>query len=1128
MQKKGGAIICSASDVVNFRECEHLTSLDLVNLDTPLPKAEDDEEALLYQTKGLTHEHSYVEHLKQKVSRFEDISNVSRDDETSFKATLDAMRAGADIIYQGTLLDGSFVGHPDFLRKVPGKTGLGNFGYEVVDTKLARSAKAKFIIQLCFYSDLLALSQGSDPVMLHVVLGDRTEQSFRYADYSRYYRMLKKRFVERVSDRKNSTYPEECENCGICRWRNICAEQWTKDDHLNQVANITRLQIKKLRDCRIDTLEALAECKKGFSVRDMAQETFEKLRHQASLQLHKRRTEENKCDVLKPDPDGKRGFARLPEPDEGDIFFDMEGDPLSDEGLEYLFGVYYLTGGRLQFRPFWAHNRNEEKRAFMAFMDFVTAHIRKNPRAHIYHYASYEETALKKLMSLHAVCEAEVDNLLRQNRLIDLYKVVREGIRISEPRYSIKNVEHFYLPERKGEVKDAGASAVYYEKYKETGDKKYLAEIESYNRDDVISTHGLREWLISKKPEGIPWATDTISSTGKAQNIDELNFFEQKLEEYRQNLINDLPADRDDWGPEHHIRELTYQLLDFHRRTDKPVWWALFERSEMTPDELMDDPEAIGKMQQDRKNKPYIDKQSYVYTYTYPEQEHKLKTGDNCVITNTRLQISKVVIDDEKLKVNFRLGIKRGLLPDSLSISAGGPIDSRKLQDALFCFADSIINDERSYPAIEAILRRELPRIKGRRKKKGIIDESGDILPQIIEAVANLDRSYIFIQGPPGSGKTYTGSHVIVDLLRRGFRVGVSSNSHKAINNMLSHVERIASEQRFIFRGAKKSTSDNEDTEFRGRFICDCFKNEDLIGGYQLIAGTAWLFADEAADHTLDFLFVDEAGQVSLANLIAMGTSARNIVLLGDQMQLSQPIQGVHPGESGESTLDYLLEGAATIPPERGIFLPRTWRMHPDLCRFISDAVYNSRLQSEESTKKQRLVLGPDAHTSLRSTGIVYVPVQHDACSQKSREEAQVVKELYDNLLAQHYIDKKGKKKQVTGENILVVAPYNMQVNELKRILPPCARVGTVDKFQGQEAEVVIISMATSSGEYLPRNIEFLYSKNRLNVALSRARCLSILIANPALMTIRCTTIEQMALVNTLCWAKEYSEDATC
>ena len=397
-----------------------------------------------------------------------------------------------------------------------------------------------------------------------------------------------------------------------------------------------------------------------------------------------------------------------------------------------------------------------------------------------------------------------------------------------------------------------------------------------------------------------------------------------------------------------------------------------------------------------------------------------------------------------------------------------------------------------------------------------------------MEAVANLDRSYIFIQGPPGSGKTYTGSHVIVDLLRRGFRVGVSSNSHKAINNMLSHVEKIASEQRFTFQGAKKSTSDNEDTQFRGRYICDLFKNEYLFGGYQLIAGTAWLFADEAADQTLDFLFVDEAGQVSLANLIAMGTSARNIVLLGDQMQLGQPIQGVHPGESGESTLDYLLEGAATIPPERGIFLPRTWRMHPDLCRFISDAVYDSRLQPEESTTKQRLVLGPDAHASLRSTGIAYVRAQHDACSQKSREEARVVKELYDNLLVQHYIDKKGKKKQLTGENILVVAPYNMQVNELKRILPSRARVGTVDKFQGQEAEVVIISMATSSGEYLPRNIEFLYSKNRLNVALSRARCLSILIANPALMTIRCTTIEQMALVNTLCWAKEYSEGGTC
>jgi uncharacterized protein len=362
-----------------------------------------------------------------------------------------------------------------------------------------------------------------------------------------------------------------------------------------------------------------------------------------------------------------------------------------------------------------------------------------------------------------------------------------------------------------------------------------------------------------------------------------------------------------------------------------------------------------------------------------------------------------------------------------------------------------------------------------------------------------------------------------VELLRRGCRIGVSSNSHKAINNLLTEIEKVAIQAGLKFRGVKKSTA-NDDSTFNGTFIHDVFNNKDVhSGNWQLVAGTAWLFS--TIDQELDFLFVDEAGQVALANLIAMGTSARNIVLIGDQMQLSQPIQGVHPGRSGESSLDYLLNGVATIPPERGIFLDTTWRMHRDICKFISDAVYDSRLRPYESNNKQRLILGRDAHSVLRPTGIRFVPVEHEACTQCSEAEADLIREIYGNLLSQEYQDKNGRKYKMTAQNILVVAPYNMQVNLLKRKLPANARVGTVDKFQGQQAEVVIVSMTTSDGDCLPHRIEFLYSKNRLNVALSRAKCLAVLIANPALMAIRCNTVEQMALVNTLCWVKEYSSN---
>jgi len=387
-----------------------------------------------------------------------------------------------------------------------------------------------------------------------------------------------------------------------------------------------------------------------------------------------------------------------------------------------------------------------------------------------------------------------------------------------------------------------------------------------------------------------------------------------------------------------------------------------------------------------------------------------------------------------------------------------------------------------------------------------------------LEKTHQLNESYLYIQGPPGAGKTWTGARLVVECLERGKRVGISSNSHKAIHKLLEEVEKVAEEKRMTFRGVKKA-GEKPETEFKGRFVKNVYENRDAIGSKaQLLAGTAWLFSDPRLDQKLDILFVDEAGQVALANLVAMGVAAKNIVLLGDQMQLAQPVQGVHPGRSGESALEYLLDGLATIPPERGVFLRDTWRMHPDVCRFISDAVYDSRLESEAKTANQRLVLARGADARLKSTGLVFVPVAHDACAQQSAEEGAVVKELYDSLLRQRFVDRDKVEKPMRAENILVVAPYNMQVNLLKRVLPEGARVGTVDKFQGQEAEAVIVSMATSSGDYLPRNIEFLYSKNRFNVAVSRARSAAVLVASPKLMEVSCATPEQMALVNTLCW----------
>jgi uncharacterized protein len=390
-------------------------------------------------------------------------------------------------------------------------------------------------------------------------------------------------------------------------------------------------------------------------------------------------------------------------------------------------------------------------------------------------------------------------------------------------------------------------------------------------------------------------------------------------------------------------------------------------------------------------------------------------------------------------------------------------------------------------------------------------------------AVDALDRSWLVIQGPPGSGKTFTTSHLIVSLIRAGKTVGVTSNSHKAIDNVLHAIEErlIESGETGRLVGQKK---DSGDESFDGHgFIESVTNNADMDPTIPIIGGTAWVFARPELIASRDVLFVDEAGQVSLGNLVAMAAAAKSIVLVGDQMQLAQPIQGAHPRDSGRSALDHLLEGHAVVPPERGIFLSKTWRMHPDLCSFISAAVYEGKLQSEAGCATQRLVLAKDAHPALKVAGLSFFPVEHQGCRQKSNEEAKATRDILMSLLGQRMIGRDGQERTMSLDDLLVVAPYNMQVNLLRSRLPDGIRVGTVDKFQGQEAEAVVVSMTTSGADDMPRDASFLLSRNRLNVAISRARCLVVIVASPGLLDLVANSIEEMRLANILCWADDYA-----
>jgi predicted RecB family nuclease len=1109
-------LLFSASDLVTFLGCRHATVLDRRQLDTPVEVAKDDAYLQLLQEKGFEHERALKDQYLKEGRRLVEISGEGSLEERTAR-TREAMCSGADVIYQGAFFSGRWHGYADFLLKVPGDSALGDYHYEPLDTKLAHGAKPKHVLQLGVYADLLVPVQGRAPERLHVLLGTRETVTLHARDYQYYLLSAKSRLETFVEDLPKESVGEPCQACDQCRWRERCDGEWQAADHLNLVARISGGQIKKLNTAGITTMAQLAALDVATRIPGVQPVTLENLRGQARLQHLKRQDGQNHSEVLAVEP-GK-GLERLPQPNPGDLFFDMEGDPLSEDGLEYLFGFSYEEKGKLVFKPFWGHTRAEEKVAFEAAMDFITSQLRAFPDAHIYHYAAYEETAIKRLAMLHGTREAEVDALLRGHKLVDLYRVVREGIRVSEPRYSIKNLEVFYLPPREGAVSSAGESVVMYEKWLKAKDQALLDAIEDYNRTDCISTLKLRNWLLTLRSPELPWYTGEAPDPQEAERAAGRQAAQQEVADRIDRLLEGPAVERP-------FRELVGHLLEFHRREAKPAWWFQFTSAEFSLDELLDDGDCIGGLQRDSSQPPFPDKRSMVHTFDFPAQDFKMRKGDKPRRAGTaREPAGEIVLLDERArKIQLKLGPKGSAYADSLSLIPAPPLDNDVLTDAVARYADAVIGADGRYSAVTSALKGDLPRISGREVGKPVVPPGADTVPAAIAAIEALEKSALLVQGPPGAGKTFLSAAAIVALLKQKKRVGIAANSHKAINRLLEEIADQAQKRGVTFRAVKKCSGDEHECD--APMVTNVRDNDEVTADYGLVAATAWLYARPEHDQAFDYLFIDEAGQVSLGNLVAMGVCARNLVLVGDQMQLSQPIQGSHPEESGQSALNFLLKGHATVPPERGVFLQVTRRLHPAVCGFISEAVYEGRLHSEPSCAVRQLLLGAGADSALQPAGLSWVPVVHHECRQKSEEEGARIRGIVDSLLQQSWIEKEGTVRPVTIDDILVVSPYNMQVNLLQSRLPPGARVGTVDKFQGQEAAVVIVSMTASSAEDVPRGMEFLYSRNRLNVAVSRAKSLAVIVASPRLLEAACTKIEQMALVNTLCHAQAYAAEA--
>lgn len=1111
-----GQRLYSASDLVNFLGCTHATMLDLGQLVDPISFPDDDEMAKLLQEKGIEHERFFLDRLKSEGKTVAEIpTGISLVEQVAL--TRAALRQGPDVIYQGAFSDGIWHGYSDFLLKVAFPSDLGDYSYEVADTKLSRSARPKHLIQMGIYSDILAAEQGVAPRAMHVLLGDGSTASVRVDQIIHYFRNARGRFLSFTATPPDQSSGVPCGHCHFCRWAQHCEAEWEATHDLSLVAGMSRGQAQALRNAGIPDLLALAASAGYLSVPAIQPETLKRLQSQARLQAEYRTSGNRTVERL--DGDAGRGLGRLPAPDEGDMFFDMEGDPLFEGGLEYLFGIVTKEGGEERFVPFWAHDRGEEKAAFQMTVDFMVERLSRHPAAHIYHYASYEETALKRLAMLHGTRESEVDDLLRNHKLVDLYRVVKESVRTSEPRYSLKNIEKFYAGEdREGEVTTASDSIVIYERWGRLKDDKLLEDIARYNEVDCRSTRQCRDWLVGMRDAATPWYqfVPAADADTRADNRTE-------AEARNAALATQLLGGEQGHEP---WRQLLVDLLEFHYRESKPKAWAVFSRQHLPHHELLEDAECIAGLEPVPDCPPRLDKKSLIYTFSFPPQDFKMRIDDTPVRAGSLEPAGTVMnIDEENFRIELKLGPKRSRIEPQTAIIPSSRFTDEVLRGAIHRVAEALRDgEEEKYPAAFSILRRDLPRLRDRSQGEPVVMDSDNVLPGMVEALIALDHSHLLVQGPPGAGKTYNSARAIYALLDQGKRVGIASHGHKAINQLLAEFETVAEEKGKTFKAIKKSSHDQQMFDGKG-WIENSTSNDAITTDYQLVAGTAWLFARPQHERAFDYLFVDEAGQVSLANVIAMATSARNIVLIGDQMQLSQPIQGAHPRGSGISGLKYLLEEHATVPPERGIFLSETRRMHPQLCGFISEAVYDGRLRSAKGTEVREILadtaLDPEA---IAPAGLKFVDVESLTCTQRNPSEAERLAQTYHALLGQPWRNEKGEIKALTGKEILVVSPYNMQVELLKRTLPEGARVGTVDKFQGQEAAAVLISMTTSSGDDLPRNIEFLYSRNRLNVAISRAKCLAVIFASPRLLEISCRTIEQMELVNGLCWARDYSQ----
>jgi uncharacterized protein len=1080
--------------------------------------------ARLIADKGLEHERACLAEYERQGKQVHVVPDRPRGQPFAdwIQTIGDPLAGDADVVYQMPFVHDGIRGIADFVVRVTDPES-GATSWEPVDAKLARAtAKPGHVLQLCFYAEAIEAVTGTKPKHMHIWLGSGRIDTLAVDQFRPYWHRIKVQLADVLDADPDDepTHPEPCDHCEFCEFFDTCTRQWRAEDSLQYVAGIRTIDRWALEDGGVDTLAALAELDTQAEIEDIRDDRLMRLVDQATLQARARLLDEGEhppWELIEPgdDPTWGHGFELLPKPDDADIFLDFEGHPFwqPDTGLFFLLGwIERDASGAWTYRAEWAHDVAGEAAAAGRVIEHLAARRARHPLMHVYHYNHTERSSLERLAALHGVGEATLAREIDTGLFVDLLQVARNALQAGTESYSLKELERLTDFERGHEI-DAGAGAVVeYEAWRTGHDQASLDRIASYNEDDVRATLALRDWLVEHRPVGMLWRPNKLEPTDDLPDLDE------KVER----LHGYDPA-----SPEHFLGD----VLGYWRREWQAHLAPLLSKSQSDVGDLLDTPDVIAGLEflgiferVGANGKPL--KPTSLFRFP-PQVLDAFKDKDKVVYPRPEGGVgyaSTTDLDRDEGLVHLRGADNVEAQVRPAAVARDDFFHPRAKAEALDELATRVLDPSgpAPNPVAMAVLRRDRPRFVAGGGPSG--GRFTDDLDEMRAWATQLDRSLVSVQGPPGTGKTFRGAHLIRAMVLAGLRVGVTAFSHLAIANLVDETVEVFEREGGIEQLRTVRKVSDGPTGPDGSGVTLLKKNSEVAAGdFNLVAGTTWLFASpDMVEAPVDVLIIDEAGQLALADALAATRSARNLVLLGDPSQLPQVSKALHPNGSGASVLQHVLGDDVTMPDDRGVFLSETRRMHPDVCRFISDEIYDGRLHSHPSCAQQTTELG---------TGLRWLRAEHEGCSTVSDEEAELVAAQIGELMGTKWTNQHGEIAPLTSDDVMVVAPYNDQVHLLREVLDEDprtqgVRVGTVDKFQGRQAAVVFFTMTTSSIDEMVRGAEFLFSRQRLNVAISRARCLAYLVCTDELLNSRARDVEQMRLLSTLCSFVEFAAPA--